>query len=86
MMFRNPIMFIVEVVTFVMLFVTIWAATTGDTTQGSFGYNILVFIVLFANVSFSPTSQRRLQRHEARTQADSLRKNPGRNSCQIVCR
>lgn len=25
MMFRNPIMFIVEVVTFVMLFVTIWA-------------------------------------------------------------
>ena len=24
-MFRNPIMFIVEVVTFVMLFVTIWA-------------------------------------------------------------
>lgn len=43
MMFRNPIMFIVEVVTFVMLFVTIWAAATGDTTQGSFGYNILVF-------------------------------------------
>ena len=28
MMFRNPIMFIVEVVTFVMLFVTIWAAAT----------------------------------------------------------
>ena len=31
-MFRNPIMFIVEVVTFVMLFVTIWAVATGDTT------------------------------------------------------
>ena len=40
MMFRNPIMFIVEVVTFVMLFVTIWAVATGDTTQGSFGYNM----------------------------------------------
>ena len=53
MMFRNPIMFIVEVVTFVMLFVTIWAATTGDTTQGSFGYNILVFIVLFATLLFA---------------------------------
>ena len=53
MMFRNPIMFIVEVVTFVMLFVTIWAAATGDTTQGSFGYNILVFIVLFATLLFA---------------------------------
>ena len=29
-MFRNPIMFIVEVVTFVMLFVTIWAVFTTD--------------------------------------------------------
>ena len=27
-MFRNPIMFIVEIVTFVMLVVTIWAAAT----------------------------------------------------------
>ena len=52
-MFRNPIMFIVEVVTFVMLFVTIWAVATGDTTQGSFGYNMLVFIVLFATLLFA---------------------------------
>ena len=35
-MFRNPIMFIVEVVTFVMLFVTIWSSATGDHAQGSF--------------------------------------------------
>lgn len=46
-MFWNPIVFIVEIVTFVMLIVTIWAAVAGDQTQGSFGYNLLVFIVLF---------------------------------------
>ena len=52
-MFRNPIMFIVEIVTFVMLLVTLWAAVTGDHTQGSFGYNILVFIVLFVTLLFA---------------------------------
>ena len=65
MMFRNPIMFIVEVVTFVMLFVTIWAAATGDTTQGSFGYNILVFIVLFATLLFANFAEA-IAEHEAR--------------------
>ena len=52
-MFRNPIMFIVEVVTFVMLVVTVWSAAGGDTAQGSFGYNILVFIVLFLTLLFA---------------------------------
>ena len=72
-MFRNPIMFIVEVVTFVMLFVTIWAATTGDTTQGSFGYNILVFIVLFATLLFANFAEA-IAEARGKAQADSLRK------------
>ena len=73
MMFRNPIMFIVEVVTFVMLFVTIWAATTGDTTQGSFGYNILVFIILFATLLFANFAEA-IAEARGKAQADSLRK------------
>ena len=73
MMFRNPIMFIVEVVTFVMLFVTIWTATTGDTTQGSFGYNILVFIVLFATLLFANFAEA-IAEARGKAQADSLRK------------
>lgn len=73
MMFRNPIMFIVEVVTFVMLFVTIWAAATGDTTQGSFGYNILVFIVLFATLLFANFAEA-IAEARGKAQADSLRK------------
>ena len=52
-MFRNPIMFIVEVVTFVLLVVTVWAAAGGDTAQGSFGYNMLVFAVLFLTLLFA---------------------------------
>ena len=72
-MFRNPIMFIVEVVTFVMLFVTIWAAATGDTTQGSFGYNILVFIVLFATLLFANFAEA-IAEARGKAQADSLRK------------
>ena len=66
-------MFIVEVVTFVMLFVTIWAAATGDTTQGSFGYNILVFIVLFATLLFANFAEA-IAEARGKAQADSLRK------------
>ena len=73
MMFRNPIMFIVEVVTFVMLFVTIWAVATGDTTQGSFGYNMLVFIVLFATLLFANFAEA-IAEARGKAQADSLRK------------
>ena len=72
-MFRNPIMFIVEVVTFVMLFVTIWAVATGDTTQGSFGYNMLVFIVLFATLLFANFAEA-IAEARGKAQADSLRK------------
>ena len=56
-----------------MLFVTIWAATTGDTTQGSFGYNILVFIVLFATLLFANFAEA-IAEARGKAQADSLRK------------
>ena len=72
-MFRNPIMFIVEVVTFVMLFVTIWSAATGDHTQGSFGYNMLVFIVLFVTLLFANFAEA-IAEARGKAQADSLRK------------
>ena len=72
-MFRNPIMFIVEIVTFVMLLVTLWAAVTGDHTQGSFGYNILVFIVLFVTLLFANFAEA-IAEARGKAQADSLRK------------
>ena len=72
-MFRNPIMFIVEVVTFVMLVVTLWAAITGDETQGSFGYNILVFLILFLTLLFANFAEA-IAEARGKAQADSLRK------------
>lgn len=72
-MFRNPIMFIVEIATFVMLVVTIWAAATGDRSQGSFGYNILVFIVLFLTLLFANFAEA-IAEARGKAQADSLRK------------
>lgn len=72
-MFRNPIMFIVEIVTFVMLIVTIWAAATGDQTQGSFGYNLLIFIVLFITLLFANFAEA-IAEARGKAQADSLRK------------
>ena len=72
-MFRNPIMFIVEVVTFVMLVVTVWSVAGGDTAQGSFGYNILVFIVLFLTLLFANFAEA-IAEARGKAQADSLRK------------
>lgn len=72
-MFRNPIMFIVEVVTFMMLIVTVWAAATGNTAQGSAGYNIVVFIVLFLTLLFANFAEA-IAEARGKAQADSLRK------------
>ncbi|MBC8600618.1 potassium-transporting ATPase subunit KdpB [Parabacteroides acidifaciens] len=72
-MFRNPIMFIVEVVTFVMLIVTVWAAATGNTAQGLAGYNIVVFIVLFLTLLFANFAEA-IAEARGKAQADSLRK------------
>lgn len=82
-MFRNPIMFIVEVVTFVMLFVTIWSAATGDHTQGSFGYNMLVFIVLFVTLLFANFAEA-IAEARGKAQADSLRKTREETPAKLI--
>ena len=82
-MFRNPIMFIVEVVTFVMLFVTIWSAATGDHTQGSFGYNMLVFIVLFVTLLFANFAGA-IAEARGKAQADSLRKTREETPAKLI--
>lgn len=72
-MFRNPILFIVEIATFIMLVVTVWAAATGDRAQGSFGYNMLVFVVLFLTLLFANFAEA-IAEARGKAQADSLRK------------
>lgn len=72
-MFRNPVMFTVEIGTFIMLAVTIYSAVTGDITQGSLGYNLAVFIVLFLTLLFANFAEA-IAEARGKAQAESLRK------------
>lgn len=72
-MIKNPIMFTVEVVTFVMLLLIVWIAVTGNMSQGSLGYNIVIFLVLLATVLFANFAEA-IAEARGKAQADSLRK------------
>lgn len=72
-MFRNPIMFTVEVVTFVLLLVIVYSAAVGDTSQGGFAYNMVLFVVLFLTLLFANFAEA-IAEARGKAQADSLRK------------
>src|SRR6201985_3416210 len=50
-LFRNPVMFTVEIGTVVMLIVTIFSFTNSG--QGSWGYNFTIFLILLLTVLFA---------------------------------
>nr|MBP7643742.1 potassium-transporting ATPase subunit KdpB [Saprospiraceae bacterium] len=70
-MFRNPVMFAVEIGTFIMLIVTIYSIISNS--QGSFGYNLAVFILLLMTLLFANFAEA-LAEARGKAQADSLRK------------
>ena len=71
-MFQNPVMFTVEIGTAVMLGVCVWILT-GNTTQGSLVYNLIVTGVLFITLLFANFAEA-LAEARGKAQADSLRK------------
>lgn len=71
-MFRNPVMFTVELGTFIMLAVCIWIAA-GETEQGSLAYNALITAILFVTVLFANFAEA-IAEARGKAQADSLRK------------
>jgi len=71
-MFRNPVMFTVEIGTFIMLIVSLWTLT-GAKDQGSFGYNFTVFIILLLTLLFANFAEA-IAEARGKAQADSLRK------------
>ncbi len=71
MMIKNPVMFTVEVATAVMLFVTGYSVF--NSSQGSFGYNITVFVILFITLLFANFAEA-IAEARGKAQADSLRK------------
>ena len=72
-MFRNPVMFTVELGTAVMLFVIAYGLISGSTSQGSIAYNFAVFIILLLTVLFANFAEA-IAEARGKAQADSLRK------------
>ena len=72
LMFRNPVMFTVQIGTFVMLIVSLWILT-GETSQGSFGYNFSIFLILLLTLLFANFAEA-IAEARGKAQADSLRK------------
>jgi len=71
-MFRNPVMFTVEIGTAVMLAVCIWIAV-GESSQGSLLYNAIITFVLFITLLFANFAEA-IAEARGKAQADSLRK------------
>lgn len=71
-MFRNPVMFTVEIGTAVMLVVCIWILT-GEQSQGAFRYNFAIFLWLLFTLLFANFAEA-LAEARGKAQAASLRK------------
>ncbi|MBB4807719.1 K+-transporting ATPase ATPase B chain [Chryseobacterium defluvii] len=81
-MFKNPVMFLVEIGTVVMLLVSLYSLT-GDQSQGSFSYNFLVFIILFFTVLFANFAEA-IAEARGKAQADTLRKTREETPAKLV--
>jgi len=65
-------MFTVEIGTFVMLLVSLWILL-GESSQGSFGYNFTIFLILLLTLLFANFAEA-IAEARGKAQADSLRK------------
>lgn len=72
MMIKNPVMFTVEIGTAIMFFVCI-SILFGAQDQGSFIYNLIVFLILLATLLFANFAEA-IAEARGKAQADSLRK------------
>lgn len=80
-MVKNPIMFTVEVSTFIMLLVTLYS--TFNTSQGSFIYNLWVFVILFLTLLFANFAEA-IAEARGKAQADSLRKTREETPAKLI--
>lgn len=80
-MIKNPIMFTVEIVTAIMLVVTI--LSLGTEVYGSFGYNLIVTIILFITLLFANFAEA-IAEARGKAQADSLRKTREETPAKLI--
>jgi len=72
-MIKNPVMFTVEIGTFIMLVVTLKLIISPDISQGTIGYNFAILIILFLTLLFANFAEG-IAEARGKAQADSLRK------------
>ena len=82
-MFRNPVMFTVEIGTVIMLVVTVYTLTGGAKEQGSFGYNLAIFLILLLTLLFANFAEA-IAEARGKAQADSLRKTREETQAKLV--
>lgn len=80
-MLRNPVMFTVEVGTIVMLYMCIYSFSHSG--QGSFAYNLTIFIVLLLTLLFANFAEA-IAEARGKAQADSLRKTREETPANLV--
>jgi K+-transporting ATPase ATPase B chain len=78
---RNPVMFTVEIGTVVMLIVTIFSFS--NTSQGGWGYNFTIFLVLFLTVLFANFAEA-IAEARGKAQAESLRKTRSETPARLL--
>ncbi|MBL7711447.1 MAG: potassium-transporting ATPase subunit KdpB [Chitinophagaceae bacterium] len=81
-LFRNPIMFTVEIGTAIMLFVCAWIAW-GAKAQGSLSYNCTIFLVLLLTLLFANFAEA-IAEARGKAQTDSLRKTREETPARLI--
>lgn len=81
-MIKNPVMFLVEVGTIIMFIVSLWTLS-GEKSQGSFGYNFTIFIMLFLTVLFANFAEA-IAEARGKAQADTLRKTRQETPAKLI--
>ena len=81
-MVHNPVMFTVEIGTFIMAAVCIWIMA-GEKAQGSLGYNFAIFIILLLTLLFANFAEA-LAEARGKAQAQSLRKTREETHAKLI--
>lgn len=81
-LWHNPVMFTVEIGTFIMFIVCLWILK-GEHSQGSFTYNFFIFIILLLTVLFANFAEA-LAEARGKAQANSLRKTREETPAKLV--
>ena len=82
LMIKNPVMFTVEIGTAIMFAVCV-SILMGATDQGSFIYNVIVFLILLATLLFANFAEA-IAEARGKAQADSLRKTREETPAKLV--